>query len=147
MMRKIMGNITVLFMAICLVFVFSPLCEASSDATIQKYLCQGVWQRIRCSTPEYPDAEGKNYGATHGSPRNVPERIEDIKKYMSDIKILSEYMDTLNFEFTYIPDGSRVTGNCSRNPHGDTWLLELEFSVENGKAHEIDTYTLVERKK
>lgn len=146
MLRKKMGSITMLFLAVLLIFAASPLCEASTEETVQKYLNQGVWQLVRCSTPEYRDTNGKNYGSTHGSLRNVPERIEDYKKYMSDIKILSDYMDTLNFEFTYIPDGSRVTGNCSKNPHSDTWLLELEFSVENGKAHEVDTYTLVNRK-
>ncbi len=147
MLRKKMSSITMLFAAVFMIFVFSPLCEASSEEVIQKYLYQGVWQHIRCSTPEYHDNNGKNYGATHGSLRNVPDRIEDVKKYMSDIKILSDYMDSLSFEFTYIPDGSRVAGNCSKNPYSDTWLLELEFSVEHGKVHEIDTYTLIDQKK
>ena len=147
MLFKKLGRLSILFVSFFLIFASLSLCEASSNPMVDKYIYNGVWKHVRCSTPEYHDVNGKNYGATHGSLRNVPPMMRNAKEYLADIKVISDYMDSLTFEFTYVPDNTRATGNCSKNPNSGTYLLELEFPAAPGRIYEVDTYVLTELKK
>ena len=147
MLFKKLSRLSILFVSFFLIFAALPLCEASSNPMVEKYIYNGIWKHVRCSTPEYHDVNGKNYGATHGSLRNVPPMMRNAKDYLADIKVISDYMDSLTFEFTYVPDNTRATGNCSKNPNSGTYLLELEFPAAPGRIYEVDTYVLTELKK